>query len=323
MPEPLVTHIYTADPSAHVFEGKIYVYPSHDRETDIQFNDNGDQYDMADYHVLSMSEPGGEVTDHGVALKTEDVPWVSKQLWAPDAATKHGKYFLYFPARDKQGIFRIGVAVSDSPSGPFKPDPEPIKGSYSIDPASFVDDDGQGYLYFGGLWGGQLQCWSGEKFDESKGGPQEPSGKDVPALGCRAAKLSDDMHSFSSPIHELQVLDENGKLIAADDHDRRFFEAPWMHKYQGKYYFSYSTGDTHYLCYAVGDNPLGPFTYGGRILEPVVGWTTHHSIVEFQGRWWLFYHDCELSKGVDHLRSVKMRELVYDDQGKLTVKDKQ
>ncbi|KAJ9610239.1 hypothetical protein H2200_005016 [Cladophialophora chaetospira] len=324
MPEPLVTHIYTADPSAHVFEGKIYVYPSHDRETDIKFNDNGDQYDMADYHVLSLSEPGGKVTDHGIALKAEDIPWVSKQLWAPDAATKNGKYYLYFPARDKEGIFRIGVAVSDKPEGPFTPDPEPIKGSYSIDPASFVDDDGQGYLYFGGIWGGQLQCWEDEsKFDDSKSGAQEPSGAGVSALLPRAAKLSDDMHSFSSEVKQLQILDESGKLLAADDHERRFFEAAWMHKYKGKYYFSYSTGDTHFIAYAIGDSPLGPFTYAGKILDPVLGWTNHHSIVEYQNKWWLFYHDCELSKGVDHLRSVKMRELLYDDAGKLSLAEKQ
>ncbi|KAK6380842.1 hypothetical protein LTS17_005043 [Exophiala oligosperma] len=322
---PLVTHIYTADPSAHVFEDKIYVYPSHDRETDIKFNDNGDQYDMADYHVLSLTEFNGPVTDHGVVLKTEDVPWVSKQLWAPDAASKNGKYYLYFPARDKQGIFRIGVAESDKPSGPFKPDPEPIPGSYSIDPASFVDDDNRAYLYFGGIWGGQLQCWKdNQTFDPSKSGPQEPTGADVPALSCRVARLSEDMHSFAEEVRQIQVLDEQtGKPLMADDHDRRFFEAPWMHKYNGKYYFSYSTGDTHFLAYAIGDSPYGPFTYSGRILEPVVGWTTHHSIVQYKGKWYLFYHDCELSEGVNHLRSVRMREIVYDDQGKISLAQKQ
>lgn len=103
-PAPLVKHIYVADPSAHSFDGRIYVYPSHDRETDIKFNDKGDQYDMVDYHVISMDRVGAEVTDHGVALKAEDVPWVSKQLWAPDAAKgADGKYYLYFPARDKEG----------------------------------------------------------------------------------------------------------------------------------------------------------------------------------------------------------------------------
>ena len=146
MSPPLITHLYTADPSAHVFDdGRVYIYPSHDRETDIQFNDNGDQYDMADYHVFSTAslEPPYDVTDHGVVLRTEDVPWAAKQLWAPDAATKDGKYYLYFPARDHEGIFRIGVAVGDKPEGPFKADPEPIPRSFSIDPASFVDEDGE------------------------------------------------------------------------------------------------------------------------------------------------------------------------------------
>lgn len=316
--QPLVTSMYTADPSAHSFEGKIYVYPSHDRETDIEFNDNGDQYDMVDYHVFSMDSITGPVTDHGVVLKMEDIPWVSKQLWAPDAATKNGKYYLYFPARDKEGIFRIGVAVSDVPHGPFKPEPTPIAGSYTIDPASFVDDDGEAYLYFGGIWGGQLQCWESGTFDASKTGPQEPTGN-VPALLPRVARLSEDMLSFADDVKELSIVDAEGNPLMADDHDRRFFEAAWMHKYNGKYYFSYSTGDTHYIVYATGDSPLGPFTYQGRILEPVVGWTTHHSIVEFQDKWYLFYHDCSLSGGVNHLRSVKAREIVYDAEGKITL----
>jgi beta-xylosidase len=153
--KPLVTHIFTADPSAHVFNGKLYVYPSHDIKTDIKDNDNGDQYAMTDYHVLSMEEVGGPVTDHGVALALEDIPWAGKQLWAPDAATKNGKYYLFYPARNKEGAFQIGVAISDVPEGPFKPEPKPIEGSFSIDPASFVDDDGEAYLYFGGIWGGQ------------------------------------------------------------------------------------------------------------------------------------------------------------------------
>lgn len=316
--EPLVSHIYTADPSAHVFNGRLYIYPSHDRETDIEDNDNGDQYDMVDYHVLSMDSIGGEVKDHGVALKLEDIPWVSKQLWAPDAATKDGKFYLYFPARDKEGVFRIGVAVADTPEGPFKPDPEPIAGSYSIDPACFVDDDGQAYLYFGGIWGGQLQCWQTGKYDAKAYLPQEPSG-DRPSLMPRVAKLKDDMRSFDGEVKDLVLNSSDGSPIVADDHDRRFFEAAWMHKYNGKYYFSYSTGDTHYLVYAIGDNPWGPFTYAGRILEPVLGWTTHHSIAEFKGRWYLFHHDTTLSGGKNHLRCVKVREIFYDKDGKITL----
>jgi hypothetical protein len=319
--EPIVTHVFTADPSAHVFNGKLYVYPSHDRETDIADNDNGDQYDMNDYHVFSMEEVGGPVTDHGVALKQEDIPWVQKQLWAPDAASKNGKYYLFFPARDKEGIFRVGVASGDKPEGPFKPEPEPIKGSFSIDPASFVDEDGSAYLYFGGIWGGQLQCWKTGKFVREDYETMEASSG--PALCAKVAKLSDDMTSFTSDVTDVVILDEAGQPIQAADHDRRFFEAAWMHKYNGKYYFSYSTGDTHFLCYAVGDSPLGPFTYGGRILEPVIGWTTHHSIAEFKGKWYLFYHDSSLSKGVNHLRCVKIREIVYDEAGKIKLAESQ
>ncbi|KAF7558525.1 hypothetical protein G7046_g5632 [Stylonectria norvegica] len=317
---PLINTTYTADPSAHVFNGKVYIYPSHDRETDIKFNDNGDQYDMADYHVFSVDSlnPPGAVTDHGVVLSAEDIPWVSKQLWAPDAAEKNGKYYLYFPARDKAGIFRIGVAVGNEPEGPFTPDPEPITGSYSIDPACFVDDDGQAYLYFGGLWGGQLQCYQkgNDNFDASWQGPQEVNGQGVPAQGPRVARLTNNMHQFADSVQEITILaPETDQPLLGDDHDRRFFEAAWLHKKDGTYYFSYSTGDTHFLCYATGKNPLGPFTYGGRIMEPVLGWTTHHSIVEFEGKTYLFYHDCELSKGVDHLRSVKVKEIFYDDEG--------
>jgi beta-xylosidase len=314
MPDkPLITHLYTADPSAHVFDGRIYIYPSHDRETDIADNDLGDQYDMVDYHVFSMESIDGEVVDHGVALKLEDIPWAGKQLWAPDAAVRHGTYFLYFPARDKQGIFRIGVATSDCPSGPFKTEPEPIPGSYSIDPCAFIDDDGQAYLYFGGIWGGQLQCWSTGRFDPDG---KEPEGS-APAISPRVAVLNKDMKTIKGEVQEILILDEQGQPLQAADHDRRFFEAAWMHKRDGIYYFSYSTGDTHYLVYATGDNPRGPFTYAGRILEPVIGWTTHHSIVEFKGRWYLFHHDSSLSGGVNHLRSVKVKELTYDEQGKI------
>jgi Glycosyl hydrolases family 43 len=310
---PLVTHIFTADPSAHVFNGRMYIYPSHDRDTGIPSNDNGDQYDMQDYHVLSLGEIGGAVTDHGCALSVTDVPWASKQMWAPDAAYKNGKYYLYFPARDHHGLFRIGVAVSDCPEGPFRAKPDYIAGTYSIDPCCFVDADGAAYLYFGGIWGGQLQCWNGLEYDATG---KEPEG-DAPALSPRVARLTEDMCALAGDAQPLQILDETGEPLKAWDHDRRFFEAAWMHRYNGKYYFSYSTGDTHYLVYATGDSPTGPFTYRGRILEPVIGWTTHHSIVEFNGHWYLMYHDASLSQGQNHLRCVKMRELFYTAEGEI------
>jgi hypothetical protein len=88
-----------------------------------------------------------------------------------------------------------------------------------------------------------------------------------------------------------------------------------MHKYNGKYYFSYSTGNSHLLCYAIGDNPYGPFTYKGVMLDPVVGWTTHHCVVEFKGQWYLLYHDCVPSNDITHLRSLKVQRLFYNEDG--------
>lgn len=151
-PRYLVKDLYIADPSAHLFNGKIYVYPSHDIEAGIPENDKGDHFDMRDYHVFSMENIDGKVTDHGVVLDVKQVPWAGRQMWAPDAAFKNGKYYLYFPAKDKTDIFRIGVAISDKPEGPFKPETNPIIGSFSIDPAVFTDTDGKSYMYFGGIW---------------------------------------------------------------------------------------------------------------------------------------------------------------------------
>lgn len=304
---------YMADPSVHVFNGRLYIYPSHDRESGIPENDNGDHFDMNDYHVLSTDDVmQGEIVDHGVALKVSDIPWAGRQLWDCDIACKDGKYYLYFPLKDRNDIFRMGVAISDKPEGPFIPQPDPIRGSYSIDAAVFRDDDGSYYMYFGGIWGGQLQRYRDNKAIEN---PCLPADNE-PALPSRVVKLSDNMLEFAEEPRPVIVLGEDGKpLFAGDPH--RFFEASWMHKYKGKYYFSYSTGDTHLLCYAVGDNPYGPFTYQGVILTPVVGWTTHHSIAEYKGKWYLFHHDCVPSGGKTWLRSLKVVELEYDEAGKI------
>ena len=311
--QPLVTHIYTADPSAHVFEGKLYVYCSHDIEGGVAFNDDGAHFCMEDYHVLSMDSPDGPATDCGLALHVSEVPWAERQMWAPDAACRDGRYYLYFPAKTAEGLFRIGVAVGEHPAGPFTPQPRPIDGTYSIDPSVFADDDGEHYLLFGGIWGGQLQKYRDNAYDA---GNEEPRDGE-PALGPRIARLRADMLELDEPTREVQILDKQGRPLRADDHNRRYFEGPWLHKYEGRYYLSYSTGNTHLLCYAVGDNPYGPFTYQGQVLRPVVGWTTHHSICEFEGRWYLFYHDSLLSGGVTHLRSVKMVELQHDAEGRI------
>lgn len=308
--KPLVDHIYTADPSAHVFNGRIYIYPSHDIESGTAEDDEGGHFDMKDYHILSMDAIGGKVTDHGVALDIKNIPWAGRQLWAPDAAYANNTYYLYFPVKDKSDVFRIGVATSKKPEGPFVAEKQPIAGSYSIDPAIFRDDDGSFYMYFGGIWGGQLQRWDNNKYNAA-GQLRRPEEQ---AVLPRVAKLAKDMKSFSGEVKEIRLVDENGNTFTEKQNDKRFFEASWVHKYNGKYYFSYSTGDTHNICYAVGDSPYGPFTYKGIVLNPVKGWTNHHSIVEFKGKWYIFYHDVELS-GKTHLRNIKVTEIKHNEDG--------
>lgn len=314
----LVPGDYMADPAVHVFGDRLYIYPSHDRDSGASENDNGDHFEMKDYHVFSTDDPmEGEVVDHGKVLDTADIPWAGRQLWDCDVAEKDGKYYMYFPLKDKNDVFHIGVAVADRPEGPFVPQPDPIRGSYSIDPAVFRDGDDY-LMYFGGLWGGQLQRYRDNKALEEP--HLEPD--DAPAIPSLVVRLTADMMQLAEEPRPVIILDpETGEPLKAGDNERRFFEASWMHKYKGVYYLSYSTGDTHRLCYATADNPYGPFTYRGCIMTPVVGWTTHHAIVEYRGRWYLFFHDCVPSGGKTWLRSLKVTELEYTPDGDIVTID--
>lgn len=311
IPKYLFDNLYFADPSIHVFDNKIYIYPSHDIDTEVKDPTNGGHYNMKDYHVLSMDNIHQEkAKDIGIILKLEDIPWADKQLWAPDVAEKNEKYYLYFPAKDKEGNFKIGVAVSNTPEGPFKAEKNPIKGSYSIDP-TVLKDNNKYYIYFGGLKGGQLEKYRNNRPLQAAKEPKDNEN----ALSPKIALLSKNMLEFAEEPKDIQILDKKGNPLKAGDHDRRFFEGVWLHKYNSQYYLSYSTGDTHQLVYAIGNNPYGPFTFQGEILSPVVGWTTHHSIVEIDKKWYLFYHDSKPSGGKNHLRSIKVRELQYDKNG--------
>ena len=339
---------YMADPSVHVFGDRLYIYPSHDIETGAAFDDDGGHFQMRDYHVLSLSGNPleADVTDHGVILDVDQVPWAEKQMWDNDVVEKNGRYYLIFSAKDYNGVFHLGVAVSERPEGPFIPQEHPIRGSFSIDPCVFKDDDGEIYCYFGGLWGGQLQWYRPSRPTRPTPNPslvgrgEDTTGKcncpppykgevgrgsvslgpapdkvtdllcpaDAPALPSFVVRMSDDVLQFAEAPRPVIILDENGEPLKAGD-PHRFFEASWMHKAGGKYFFSYSTGDSHLLCLAEGDNPYGPFRFKCELLQPVVGWTTHHSIVRYEGRWWLFHHDCVPSNDITHLRSLKVMPL--------------
>lgn len=276
---PIVCELFTADPSAHVFNGKVYVYTSHDLN-------NAQGFNMRDYHVFSSSDMK-TWHDHGIILDVDDVHWAKEYMWAPDCAYKNGTYYFYFPAKSYDGEFKIGVATSTSPSGPFKAEAEPMKGSFSVDPAVFVDADGQAYMYWGGAgMGGQTTAW--------------------------VAKLDSTMKQFDG---------EPQRIVGAD----YWFEACWMSKIGNTYYLSYSTGSNHpeypgssAIAYATSDNPMGPFNYRGIVNGYVSGWTNHQSMVEYKGQSYFFYHNADLSGGNTTKRSVCADYLHMNDDGTLS-----
>ncbi len=282
---PIVSHVFTADPSAHAFEDRIYVYASHDRDAQ-------SSYDMRDYHVFSSNDLVNW-QDHGVALDANDIPWTST-LYAPDCCHSEatGQYYLYFPNNGSS----IGVAVSDNPGGPFvealgrslvnrdTPGVEDV--DWVFDPACFIDDDGQAYLYFGG-------------------GMQDTGDN------ARVIRLGEDMTSLA---------DDEATTIPAPD----FFEASFLHKYGGQYYFSYSTtfaDHSAYIDYLVSDDPMTGFEYAGTILENPSGNNydnNHHSIVEYEGSWYVFYHNRVLANRdgySNYQRSITLDHLTYDADG--------
>ena len=276
---PIITNIYTADPSARVFNDTLYIYPGHDR-------DQAEWWNIVDWHVFSTTGMAN-FKDHGVALSLDDLTWAEKYAWAPDCVEINGKYYFYF-ATDQE---KIGVAVGDKPWGPFK-DPlgKPLMTRQSpgvvnnrdfIDPCVFIDDDGSAYLFVG------------QNF-------------------LNAVKLNDDMISYTDSITIIEGTEDD------------FFEAVWVHKNNGKYYMPYSGRGK--ILYAISDNVFGPYEYKGEILDEVNSDTNHHSIVEYMGRWYLFYHNVDLAlknippdskerKYVQWRRSVCVEHLNYNADG--------
>lgn len=285
---PFIKHLYTADPSARVWEdGRLYVYASHDIAPP-QGCDLMDQY-----HVFS-TEDMNTWTDHGEILRASQVPWGRKEggfMWAPDCVFKNGTYYFYFPhpsGTEWNKTWKIGVATSNSPHKDFVVQGY-LKGAEAlIDPHIFIDDDGQAYFYQGG------------------GGV------------CMAGKLMDNMMEINGQLQKMEGLED-------------FHEASWVHKYNGKYYLSYSDnhddnwndgvkGDNR-MRYAIGDSPLGPWKSMGIYMDPTNSYTNHGSIVEFKGKWYAFYHNSELSQKRgefnDWLRSIAVDRLEYNKDGRI------
>jgi beta-xylosidase len=278
---PIIRDQFTADPSARVFEGKVYLYSSHD----ILANESRGRvgwFCMEDYHVFS-SDNLTNWLDHGVIVSQDKVPWVNSKsyaMWAPDCIYRNGKYYFYFPAPAKdtsygRGFF-IGVAVSDKPYGPFTPQPEPIKNVRGIDPNVFIDKDGQAYLY-----------WA--------------------ARNIYVAKLKENMLELASEPKVIEGLPDKGLK-----------EGPYLFERKGIYYLTYPhvPDSTERLEYAIADNPLGPFKITGVIMDEKPGcWTNHQSIIEYKSQWYLFYHHNDLSPHFDKNRSVRIDSLFFNEEG--------
>lgn len=291
---PIITNQFTADPTARVFEGKIYMYPSHDIPSVITHHDGSAWFSMEDYHVFS-SEDLTTWTDHGVIVRQEDVPWGKHDaysMWAPDCVEKDGKYYFYFPdaVADGRG-FGIGVAVSDNPYGPFVCEPEPIKGVSGIDPCVLLASDGNAYLFWG---------------------------------NGRCAKLKDNMKELADDNPREIVIwgDREFEIVGVQclkDLPNRQAEGPFAFEYNGFYYLTYPyvREDTEVLAYAMSRNPMGPYEYKGLIMAEHANdcWTNHHSIVNYKGQWYLFYHHNAFSPHFDKNRSAQIERLYFNPDG--------
>jgi arabinoxylan arabinofuranohydrolase len=253
---PIVSHRYLADPAALVYNGRVYIYCSNDDE-----NPTAGGYQMKSIVCVSSSDLKNW-TDHGIVFQVpRDASWAGRS-WAPSVIERDGMFYLYFG----DGGSGIGVASADSPTGPFAdpiddrfvtsetPGVLPAENIWIFDPMTFIDDDGQAYMYFGG------------------------NGED----NMRVIRLNEDMISIDGSAMQFNVP--------------YFFEASWMHKHNGTYYFSYSTNPANgmRIDYMTSDNPTSGFTYGG-IVSPQPpnnsSNNNHHAIFEFNGTWYEAYHN--------------------------------
>lgn len=276
---PFIHQLRIADPSAHVWPNDpdtLWLYASHDPS-----DATGGYATMDGYHVFSTKDLK-DWTDHGEVLHSRDVKWGvdSGYMWAPDACYKNGKYYFYFPHNTDPDGFRMktGVAVSDKPEGPFEPLDTYIDGTMGGDPACFMDDDGQAYLYTG-----------------QRG----------------VARLADNM---------VELVEEDRDRIVELDYEG-IMEGAWVHKRNGIYYYSftqlYQDDDTYSSLYATGPTPYGPFTNTKPLNRKPPQSQDHHSIIEFKGQWYYFYHTGGAGKIPGARRMVCVDKLEYNEDGSI------
>ena len=243
-----------ADPDVQVWGDTIWVYTSQDRKMIPGVHES--HYDAMDgYHVFSTTDLVNWI-NHGEIMHSGDISWANGGfLWAPGSARKNGKYYLYYPVKDKQLQWKIGVAIGDTPIGPFKDTGKPIAGIGGIDPKIFIDDNGEAYIYNN---------------------------------SAIVAKLKPNMIELAEPTRKIVY----GSNEIMNNETTKFAEGSYMHKKDGIYYYSYSNwhNKTDQGFYAMGTSPYGPFEWKGALAPNPAGAQDHHSIVEFKGQWYYFYH---------------------------------
>lgn len=282
---PLVQTVYTADPAPMVYNDTLYLYTSHDE-------DGSTYYTMNDWRVYSTTDMVNW-TDHGAPLSYKTFSWAKGDAWASQCIERNGRFYWYICATHRSmGRPAIGVAVADSPTGPFvDPIGYPLVTSDwgDIDPTVFIDDDGQAYLYWG-----------------------NPNLKYV--------KLNEDMISYDKEIGVVSVpMKEEyfGKREGNPDRATLYEEGPWLYKRNGIYYMVYAaSGIPENIAYATGDSPTGPWTYRGIIMPTQGGsFTNHPGIIDFKGKSYFFYHNGALPGGGGFTRSVAVEEFEYNEDG--------
>lgn len=284
---PIIQTLYTADPAPLVVGDTLYVYTGHDE--DVLVNSF---FTMKDWHVFSTSDMVNW-THLGSPLSLKDFNWAKSDAWAGQCIGRDGKFYFYVPINRKTGGMAIGVAVGESPIGPFK-DPlgKPLvhDGHGDIDPTVFIDDDGQAYL----AWG-------------------NPTYKYV--------KLNRDMISYDTRVGDNGIF-RHAMTVEAfgrrtkDDRATSYEEGPWIYKGKKLYYLFFGGGPISEHAYSTGPSPEGPWTYGG-IIMPTQGrsFTNHPGVVDYKGKTYLFYHNGALPGGSGFARSVCVDELRFNPDG--------
>lgn len=281
---PIVQTAYTADPAPLVYNDKLYLYTSHDEDDSTWFT-------MNDWKLYSTDDMVNW-TEHPTPLSFKTFEWARGDAWAAQCIERDGKFYMYVPVTDRKGESAIGVAVADSPYGPFyDPLGTPlVQADFgNIDPTVFIDDDGQAYLYWG-----------------------NPN--------CFYVKLNKDMISYEGGIHAVPMTPESfGRREGNPKRATLYEEAPWLYKRKGAYYLFYAGGPIpEHLAYATSDSPEGPWKYGGTVMAKEGGsFTNHPGIVDFRGKTYLFYHDASLPGGSGFIRSVCVREMDFGRDGKV------